>query len=126
MTSEIDVDMPICDKRIKVRVTSRDDGDMDVEIVSDKNEKAYSDFVAFLGIDASEMIMVGNSFKSDIAPVLAIGGYGAYIPFHTTWQHERAEEYSHPRLIRLDSIGQLPGMLLQATMPESSGNASII
>ena len=35
MTSEIDVDMPICDKRIKVRVTSRDDGDMDVEIVSD-------------------------------------------------------------------------------------------
>ena len=97
-----------------------------VEIVSDKNEKAYSDFVAFLGIDATEMIMVGNSFKSDIAPVLAIGGYGAYIPFHTTWQHERAEEYSHPRLIRLDSIGQLPGMLLQATMPESSGKASII
>ena len=97
-----------------------------VEIVSDKNEKAYSDFVAFLGIDASEMIMVGNSFKSDIAPVLAIGGYGAYIPFHTIWQHERAEEYSHPRLIRLDSIVQLSGMLLQATMPESSGKASII
>lgn len=43
-----------------------------------------------------------------------------------TLQHERAEEYSHPRLIRLDSIGQLPGMLLQATMPESSGKASII
>ena len=63
-----------------------------VEIVSDKNEKAYSDFVAFLGIDASEMIMVGNSFKSDIAPVLAIGGYGAYIPFHTTWQHETGDD----------------------------------
>lgn len=35
--------------------------------------------------------MVGNSFKSDIAPVLQIGGYGAYIPFHTTWQHEQTE-----------------------------------
>ncbi|HIR83223.1 MAG TPA: HAD family hydrolase [Candidatus Cryptobacteroides pullicola] len=97
-----------------------------VEIVSDKNEKTYSDFVSFLGVEASEMMMVGNSFKSDIAPVLAIGGYGAYIPFHTTWQHERAEEYAHPRLIRLDSLGQLPGMLLQATMPESSGKASIM
>lgn len=82
-----------------------------VEIVSDKNEKTYSDLLAFLQINASELLMVGNSFKSDIAPVLKIGGYGAYIPFHTTWQHEQAEEYAHPGLLRLDCFADLCDVL---------------
>ena len=42
--------------------------------------------------------MVGNSFKSDIAPVLELGGAGIYIPFRVTWEHEKTEEYEHPRL----------------------------
>ena len=72
-----------------------------VEIVSDKNERTYSKLLALLNIGASELLMVGNSFKSDIASVLQIGGYGAYIPFHTTWQHEQTEEFDHPRLFIL-------------------------
>ena len=55
--------------------------------------------------------MVGNSFKSDIAPVLQIGGYGAYIPFRSTWQHEKADEYVHPRLFRLERFSELPAAL---------------
>ena len=82
-----------------------------VEIVSDKNERTYSKLLAFLNIGASELLMVGNSFKSDIAPVLQIGGYGAYIPFHTTWQHEQTEEFDHPRLSRLQNFEDLCGIL---------------
>ena len=82
-----------------------------VEIVSDKNERTYSKLLAFLNIGASELLMVGNSFKSDIAPVLQIGGYGAYIPFHTTWQHEQTEEFDHPKLFRLERFEDLCGIL---------------
>ena len=82
-----------------------------VEIVSDKTEKTYSDLLAFLNIHPSELLMVGNSFKPDIDPVLKIGGYGAYIPFHTTWQHEQTAEYEHPRLVRLDTFGALAEIL---------------
>ena len=52
--------------------------------------------------------MVGNSFKSDIAPVLQLGGYAAHIPFKVVWAHEQTEEYDHPHLIRLKSISDLP------------------
>ena len=56
--------------------------------------------------------MVGNSFKSDISPVLNIGGYGVYIPFHTTWQHEQTDEYDHPNLFRADSFRELENIVL--------------
>lgn len=78
-----------------------------VEIVSDKDENTYLRILDSLGFKPSELLMVGNSFKSDIAPVLQIGGYGAYIPFRTTWQHEKAEEYVHPRLVRLERFSEL-------------------
>ena len=83
-----------------------------VEIVSDKNEKTYSDLLAFLGIGASELLMVGNSFKSDISPVLNLGGYGVYIPFHTTWQHEQTDEYDHPNLFRAENFRELENIVL--------------
>ena len=83
-----------------------------VEIVSDKNVKTYSDLLAFLGIGASELLMVGNSFKSDISPVLNLGGYGVYIPFHTTWQHEQTDEYDHPNLFRADNFRELESIVL--------------
>ena len=83
-----------------------------VEIVSDKNDGTYSALMSFLDVRASDMLMVGNSFKSDISPVLKIGGYGAYIPFHTTWQHEKTEEYAHPNLLRLGNFSELEKYLL--------------
>ena len=83
-----------------------------VEIVSDKNGKTYSDLLAFLGIGASEFLMVGNSFKSDISPVLRLGGYGVYIPFHTTWLHEQTDEYDHPNLFRADNFRELENIVL--------------
>lgn len=65
-----------------------------VEIMHDKNKAEYQKLINRLNIKAEEFLMVGNSLKSDILPVLDIGGLGVYIPFHTTWQHETIENDS--------------------------------
>lgn len=63
-----------------------------IEIVSDKTEVQYKKLVNHLDIEPHEFLMVGNSVKSDILPVLAIGGHAFHIPFHTTWAHELVGE----------------------------------
>lgn len=62
-----------------------------IEIMSDKKESDYSKLLTHLNINPQDFVMVGNSLKSDIIPVIRIGGYGIYIPFHTTWEHEKIE-----------------------------------
>ena len=59
--------------------------------MSDKQEIDYSDLIKRLEIQPSEFFMIGNSLKSDVLPVLAIGGHAVHIPFHTTWAHERID-----------------------------------
>ncbi|WP_109301078.1 HAD family hydrolase [Aquimarina sp. AU474] len=67
-----------------------------IEIVSDKTEKNYTKLVKHLDISENEFLMVGNSLKSDILPVLNIGAHAFHIPFHTTWEHEMIhEEITH-------------------------------
>lgn len=60
-----------------------------IEIMSDKKESDYLKLLAHLDIKPEHFLMIGNSLKSDIIPVLNIGGYGLHIPYHTTWQHEK-------------------------------------
>jgi putative hydrolase of the HAD superfamily len=62
-----------------------------IEIMSEKREPDYKKLIRHLDIKADEFLMVGNSLKSDILPVLAIGGHGVHIPYHVTWEHERVE-----------------------------------
>lgn len=84
-----------------------------VEIMSDKREEDYKYLLSNLGIEPKELLMVGNSMKSDIQPVLNIGGYGAYIPFHTVWQHEKTnEKVDYSRIFVLESLHQLENILL--------------
>ena len=59
-----------------------------IEIMSDKKEANYQKLLSGLNITPEDFLMVGNSLKSDILPVLAIGGYGIHVPYHTTWLHE--------------------------------------
>ena len=59
-----------------------------IEVMSDKQEVDYTDLIKRLEIQPSEFFMIGNSLKSDVLPVLAIGGHAVHIPFHTTWAHE--------------------------------------
>ena len=63
-----------------------------IEIVSDKQEKNYQQLIQHLDICPAEFLMIGNSLKSDILPVVNIGALAIHIPFHTTWQHEEIHQ----------------------------------
>ena len=63
-----------------------------IEVMSDKKEKDYIKLINHLDIDPSELLMIGNSLKSDILPSIAVGASAIHIPFHTTWVHEQITE----------------------------------
>ncbi len=83
-----------------------------IEIMSDKQMDNYKDLIKHLDIEPHELLMVGNSLKSDIVPILELGGYGVYIPFHVTWQHEYhdEEEIKNDRFFKINSIKELPSL----------------
>lgn len=82
-----------------------------VSIVSDKKPEAYRRLCKELEVQPEELVMVGNSFKSDIAPALKIGAYAIHIPFHTTWAHEKVEEFEHKRLHRIKLFSEITSIL---------------
>ncbi len=84
-----------------------------VEILSEKDEAAYAAVLRQHGIEAEEFLMVGNSLKSDILPVLALGGAGAHVPYHLLWGGERVEQtpYAPGRFYQLKNIRELPALL---------------
>jgi putative hydrolase of the HAD superfamily len=59
-----------------------------VEVLSDKKEKDYLKLINHLDVQPSELLMIGNSLKSDVLPVTKIGSSAIHVPFHTTWAHE--------------------------------------
>lgn len=77
------------------------------EITSDKGEPEFRRLCEKMGVQPKEMLMVGNSLKSDIAPALAIGCPAVYVPFHVTWQLEHAEEIAHPQMVEISRFDQL-------------------
>ncbi|HTX90864.1 MAG TPA: HAD family hydrolase [Anaerolineales bacterium] len=85
----------------------------DIEIVSDKTTEVYARLFQAHGLAAERVLMVGNSLRSDILPILALGGTAAYIPYELTWQHEAADAPSPgtPRFHQLEHLGLLPGLL---------------
>jgi putative hydrolase of the HAD superfamily len=83
-----------------------------IEIVSEKDEQSYARLLREFGVPAEAFAMVGNSLKSDIVPVLALGGFGVHVPYRITWGLEHAEvDALHPRLAVLTAIGQIPEAL---------------
>lgn len=81
-----------------------------VEIVSEKNEGAYAAIFRRHAVDPARFLMVGNSLKSDIVPVLALGGAGAHVPYHLLWAAEKIDDVPpvEGRLFRLKTIRELP------------------
>lgn len=59
-----------------------------VEVLSDKKEENYINLLQHLEIDVKEFLMIGNSLKSDVLPIVNIGAKAIHVPFHTTWKHE--------------------------------------
>ena len=82
-----------------------------VEITSDKGEREFRELCRKLHVAPGELLMVGNSLKSDIAPALAIGCWAVHIPFHVTWELEHAEAFSHERLFCIEHFGELLQLL---------------
>ena len=78
------------------------------KIVSEKNKQTYLNILDDLKIEPQKFLMVGNSFKSDVLPVLEIGGNGIHIPYKILWEHENinTNKYSK-RYIKLDKISDL-------------------
>lgn len=63
-----------------------------IEVLSDKKEENYSKLLNHLDISPSEFLMVGNSLKSDVLPLINIDAKAVHVPFHTTWAHEQVNE----------------------------------
>ena len=84
-----------------------------IEIVSEKNAGTYDRLLREFELPAQSFAMVGNSLRSDIEPVVALGGWGVYLPYHVTWAHERdtAFEATHPRVAQIAQAAQLPAAI---------------
>ncbi len=83
------------------------------EVVSEKDDATYRRVLARHGIDPTRFLMIGNSLKSDIAPILRLGGFAAHIPYPLTWEHERlATPPEAPgRFFTLASLRELPALV---------------
>jgi putative hydrolase of the HAD superfamily len=83
-----------------------------IEIVSEKDEKSYARLFKEFDVSPAEFAMVGNSQKSDIAPVLALGGWGIHVPYPLVWALDRAEiDPAHPRFSIVPNAGAVPAVL---------------
>ncbi|NDV59466.1 HAD family hydrolase [Bacteroides sp. 519] len=79
-----------------------------IEIMSDKKVNDYQKLLKHLDCRPENFLMLGNSMKSDIIPVLELGGNGAYIPYHVTWTHEQQEHVGeHENFIQLKTINEI-------------------
>lgn len=93
-----------------------------VEIVSDKTEATYRDIFRRHGVAPDGAMMVGNSLRSDVLPVLATGGWGVHVPHDLTWAYEHAEApAAHPRFREIPDLGRLVGIV--AGIEEQDGRS---
>ena len=82
-----------------------------VEIVLEKDPATYDRVLRDRGIDPATFLMVGNSVKSDVLPVLDIGGSAVHVPYPLLWDLERVEHVHDHDVIELPTLGDLPGWL---------------
>jgi putative hydrolase of the HAD superfamily len=81
--------------------------------MSDKQEADYGKLLKHLDSQPEEFLMIGNSIKSDVLPVLAIGGHAVHIPYHITWEHETVEQtIQHPQFQQAATIKEVLPRLL--------------
>ncbi len=84
-----------------------------VEILTEKNVETYQRIFQRRGINAADFLMVGNSLRSDVVPVVSLGGHAVHIPYEVTWQHEHVPEDELPKSgwSRITTIAELPALL---------------
>ena len=84
-----------------------------IEIVSEKDEATYRRVLGEFSLAPEQFAMVGNSLRSDIEPVVALGGWGVHMPYHVTWAHEMETQLAgdHPRYVDVASPDEIPAAL---------------
>ena len=83
-----------------------------LETVSNKTVTEYRQLCENLDVAPEETLMVGNSFRSDIAPALQAGAWAAYIPYHVVWALEQSEEFPHEHLYKMQQFRELLHLLV--------------
>lgn len=83
-----------------------------VEVMSDKQEGDYRKLLKHLDITPDQFLMIGNSLKSDVLPVLGIGGSAIHIPYHITWEHEHVDVHiDNPNFRQVGNIADVLPLL---------------
>lgn len=96
-----------------------------IEIMSDKKEEDYIKLIKHLDINPEEFMMIGNSLKSDVMPVINIGGHAVHVPFHTTWAHEHVETVlTHENFKQADKISEVLEFVLESGSPKVGKSGS--
>jgi putative hydrolase of the HAD superfamily len=94
----------------KVRTSGIDHHFSHIRVVLEKDVANYRDLLEEWGIDPGGFLMVGNSVRSDILPILELGGHGVHVPYHVTWAHEVVLEHDR-EFAELSSIRELAAWL---------------
>lgn len=83
-----------------------------IEVLSDKTELDYEKMLGRLDIKAEDFLMIGNSLKSDVLPIINLGGYGIHVPYATTWEYEKIDfEIEHENFVALNNIKEVLNIL---------------
>lgn len=101
------------EQELKIERTGLHEQIPHIEVVAEKNPASYTRILSLLGIPPEQFLMVGNSLRSDIEPVLSLGGYAVYIPYSLTWAHENETQaaINSNRCFELEHLGLLPDLL---------------
>lgn len=81
-----------------------------IEIVSEKDVRAYDRVLGEFGLSPGQFAMVGNSLRSDIEPVLRLGGWGVHMPYHVTWAHELEHGLGPEDAARMETVQGADGI----------------
>jgi putative hydrolase of the HAD superfamily len=89
-----------------------------IEIVSEKDPAAYARVLGECGVEPEAFAMVGNSLRSDIAPVVQLGGWGVYMPYHSTWSLELDPEFviDTPRVVEVSEARGIPAAIAKLSL----------
>ena len=98
----------LLDQERKLKLSGLQDYFHHIEIMSNKQVANYQRLLKQLDCSPRNFLMLGNSVKSDVLPVLALEAFAAHIPYHTTWMHEQHhDKVEHPNLVTLNNIADI-------------------
>jgi putative hydrolase of the HAD superfamily len=92
----------------------------EIEIVMEKDIDTYTRIINRLAVAPERFCMIGNSVRSDILPVLALGGSAVHVPYYLLWDLEEAPDDHGQTFAELESLAQLPewlGIRASTTVP---------